>query len=100
MPGFNQQGSRGDGKMTGRKRTMCRRTKGSLFPDVKNGRGRGQALDDRAKDLKDSSGQSGTKNAISDDLESLKEQYRVTKDLLKTIGKKIKDLGSGNQTND
>ena len=58
MPGFNQQGPRGDGKLSGRKRTMCRRTEGSLFPDVKNGRGRGQAWADRTKDMKDSAGQS------------------------------------------
>ncbi len=100
MPGFNQQGSRDNGKMMGRQRGMCRRTKGSLFPDVKNGRGRGQALDDGAQDLKDSAGQSGAKNAISDDLENLKEQYRVTKDLLKAIGRKIKALRSGKETND
>ena len=95
MPGFNQQGPSGDGKLSGRKRGMCRRTEDSLFPDVKNGRGRGQAWEDKAKDMKDSAGQSVAKNKISDKLENLKEQYRVTKNLLKAISKKIKALRAG-----
>jgi len=84
MAKFNQQGPGREKKTTGRQRGLFRRTEGQLFPDVKNGRGRGQAWGHGASDMQD-----------SDDLESLKKQYRVMKVKLGEIEEKIKSLESG-----
>ena len=102
MPGYNQTGPRGEGKMTGRQRGMCRRTDEQSFQDLRGGRGRGLGLGRRAGSMQDAVRQSGAKdktdlnpeNGFYDNLKSLKEQYRETQELLRTIEKKIKTLES------
>lgn len=102
MPGYNQTGPRGEGKMTGRQRGMCRRPEEQSFQDLRGGRGRGQGLGRRAGGMQDAVRQSGVKdktdvnleNDFYQNLKSLKEQYRDTQAMLRTIEEKIKTLES------
>lgn len=102
MPGYNQTGPRGEGKMTGRQGGMCRRTEEQSFQNLRGGSGRGLGLGRRAGGMQDAVRQSGTKvktelnpeNGFYDNLKSLKKQYRDTQELLNTIEKKIKALES------
>jgi len=99
MAGFNQKEPRSGKRTTGRQRTMCRRTEGQLFPEFKNGRGRGQSLVRGAGAVSGSEGKPGVRNEGSDDLKSLKEQYELTKENLNSIERKIKDLESEKESN-
>jgi hypothetical protein len=102
MPGYNQKGPLGEGKMTGRQRGMCRRTEDQSFQDIRGGRGRGLGLGRGTGGMQDVVRQSGTKektdsnpeDVFYDNLKSLKEQYRDTQTMLSTIEKKIKALES------
>lgn len=94
MPGFDQTGpGGGQGKgMAGRRRTMCRRTEGQAFSAMKSGRGRGQPLGRGRFAGQGLAGQSTPVAEGQSDLETLKEQYQVTKEMLYEIEKKIQDL--------
>lgn len=110
MPGFNQKGPLGEGKMTGRQRGMCRRTEDQSFQNIRDGRGRGSGLGRRAglgaggetggmqnavcRSVTRDDTDSTPENGFYDSLKSLKEQYRNTQEMLSTIEKKIKALES------
>lgn len=97
MPKYNQTGSSGK-KVSGRQKGMCKRTDGKLFPQVQNGRGRGQSLGNKAGILQDSLFNPETKdgtNSDQDDLANLKEQYQVAQRMLQSLEKKIIALESG-----
>jgi len=102
MPGYNQKGPLGEGKMTGRQRGMCRRTEDQPFKDIRGGRAKGLGLGRGTGGMQDLVRRSGTQDendsnpesGFYDDLKSLKEQYRDTQTMLSTIEKKIKALES------
>ncbi len=76
---------------------MCRRTEGKLFPRIKNGQGRGQTLGRDASVLQSPLFKSGDQedvNSAQDDLVSLKEQYQLVQETLRSIEKKIAELES------
>ena len=102
MPGYNQKGPIGEGKMKGRQRGMCRRTEDQFFQDVSGSRGRGLGLGRGTGGMQDVVRRSETKdktdsnpeNGFFDNLKSLKEQYRDAQTMLSTIENKIKALES------
>lgn len=94
MPGFDQTGPRGGGRMSGRRGMMCRRTEDQTFPAAKNGRGRGQELGRGPFSGRGVAGQSAPIAEQKDDLQALKEQYQETKKTLNEIERKIQDLES------
>ena len=102
MPRNNQTGPRGEGKMTGRQRGMCRRTEEQSFQDIRGGRGLGLGLGRGTGGMQEVVRRSGAKDKTDsnpedgfiDNLKSLKEQYRDTQAMLRTIEKKIKALES------
>jgi hypothetical protein len=94
MPGYNQKGPLGEGKMTGRQRGMCRRTEDQTFKDIRGGRGTGGMQDLVRRSGTQDENDSNLESGFYDDLKSLKEQYRDTQTMLSTIEKKIKALES------
>ncbi len=94
MPGFDQTGPSGGRRMAGRRGMMCRRTDGQTFPQVKNGRGRGKELGRGQFAGQGFAGQSDLVAEEKNDLQTLKEQYQETKEMLNEIEKKIQGLES------
>lgn len=104
MPGLNKQGPDGAGPMTGRQRGMCRRTENQSLGGYGSGRGRGMGMgrgSGQGRNLQpgrrfDQNAETqSTRDAGSEELRDLKEQYQAAQQALNMIEKKIASLEGG-----
>jgi len=97
MPGLNKQGPEGSGPMSGRQQGMCRRTDDLSLRGRRDGQGRGMGgrcrgnFPDIAADQTQMGGTSVSDElqAKTDELSTLKSEYKKTQVMLESLMQKI-----------